>query len=103
MSKSVGLLLILALALGLWINFNPEARQRATQSWESAKALFVSVKAGVSVAVHDWVAGLQSGEQSNGGGIGEVWKQITSVLASWWDSAQRFWQHLTAGMGAKGL
>jgi hypothetical protein len=103
MSKSVGLLLLLALALGLWVSLNPEAHQKAAQSWEDAKTFFLAIQTNLSVATHNWLVGLKAGEKDGAEKIGAVWNQISSAFAAWWDSAHRFWLHLTAGVRIKAV
>jgi uncharacterized membrane protein YraQ (UPF0718 family) len=106
MSKSAVLLLIAAVVIGLLVAFNPEARQKALQSWDVAKTTFVKVETDVSVKVHDWAAQQNADQQSDSGSnpnpFAVAWKQISSTLEAFWNSLQKFWAQLTAGTHLNG-
>jgi hypothetical protein len=100
MSKSAALLLVAAIVIGLLVAFNPQARQKASQSWDTAKTAFVKVETNVSAQVHDWAAQQKSSQQTDSGSkpdpFAVAWKQISSTLEAFWSSLQKLWLQLTA-------
>ncbi|HEX2697338.1 MAG TPA: hypothetical protein VHM28_06475 [Anaerolineales bacterium] len=101
MLKSVALLFVLGLALGLWVGFNPQAHEKVVQGWEGTKTFFVTMKTNASVSFQDWLTGIKSGEQNGTASVGVAWKQISSVFTTLWDSVIRFWSNLTNGLRLK--
>lgn len=95
MLKITAVLFVLGIALGLWIGFNPQAREKAAQGWEDTKALFVKAQADVSAAIDGWMLDLKSSGQAGTRQVESVWKELSSVLTTLWDSMQRLWANLT--------
>ena len=101
MSRSAGLLLILGLALGLWIGFNPQAHQQTVQAWNQAKSSYVSFQSRADVKVQNWTSNLDTHVQVNPGPAQPVtasktWKEVSSALDMFWNSMQRIWTSFTA-------
>lgn len=101
MSRSAGLLLILGLALGLWVGFNPQAHQQAVQSWDRAKSSYVSFQSQAGVKVQKWTSNLDAHARVNSGPAQPVTtsktlKEASSALDTFWNSVQRMWSNLTA-------
>lgn len=96
MLKVTAVLLVLGIALGAWIWFNPQTHKKAVQSWEDTKTAFVSMKTDVSAKTHGWMIDLKSSGQSGARQVDNVWKEISSVFTTLWDSIQHLWRSLTA-------
>jgi len=101
MLKTVSVLFVLGLALGLWLGFNPQAHGKTIKSWDDARASFVTVKVNVSDAMHNWTVSLKSNEQSGGQKMTVVWKQISSIFTTIWDGAHRTWTEITFQLRTK--
>ena len=95
MFKIGAVLLVLGIALGLWIGFNPQAHEKAVQSWEDTKTTFVKVQTDVSAATHEWGLELKSSGQGGTEQVHNVWKNFLSVLTTLWDSVRHLWVSLT--------
>lgn len=95
MLKFGTVLLVLGIALGLWIAFNPQAHQKAVQSWEDAKASFIQMEAKVSATTHGWALDLKANGQGGTQQVNNVWKEFTSMLTTLWDSLRQLWVSLT--------
>lgn len=100
MFKFAGLLLLLGLAVGLWLGFNPQAHREALQSWDGAKAVSVNIQTQVSAKLHEWTGQSGSQEQSAPNSAPRptetAWGQLTSILHTLWSSIQRFWLSISA-------
>lgn len=59
MSKTIGLLLVIAVALGLFIAFNPEARERAMDAWEQVKIAWEQFSEDFSASMGTLMAGFR--------------------------------------------
>ena len=51
MTRATVLFLIVGLAVGLWLGFNPQAHQQTIKQWDSVKSGFLNLKAGSSVQI----------------------------------------------------
>lgn len=105
MSRSAGLLLVLGLAFGLWVGFNPQAHRQAVQTWEEAKADYVHFQSQAAVKVGDWTSNVGENTQVQVNSkpaqpltSSPAWKQLSSALDAFWNSVQRMWTRLTAGV-----
>ncbi len=111
MFRSVVVTLVLGLALGLWIGFNPQMHQKAVQLWENSRASFLKmetqVSTKISTATQGWTSRLQlqhSQTQSKPTSTSQPfaftlsWRQVSSVFTSWWSSIQKFFLHIKASM-----
>ena len=95
MLKTTVVLFVLGLAIGLWLGFNPQAREKMTVGWEHTKTFLVTTKLQVSVAAQDWTSQLKSNMQSGAGKVSLAWKQTSVVFTSLWDSVRHIWLTLT--------
>jgi len=100
-SRLTFLLLILAIGLGVYIWFNPPARERTQAAWESARAYAVELYARVSPSIQNLFSGgdeaasneasRSSADGSDGGGstfnLSTIWKSVQSI---WLNIAARF-------------
>jgi hypothetical protein len=102
MFRLAGLLLILGLALGLWIGFDPQEHQKAVQAWSEAKASFVNIQTQVSLKFHEWAAesnpGTQTVSVSVTKPIAEFWRQLSSILVNLWNSIVTIWLRIIHGL-----
>ncbi len=107
MSKSAGLLVILGLAVGLWLGFNPQAHKQTVQYWDKAKTALAQVKtqttAKVNVLDSHTTTWLRSSSKTKvvapaapaAPSASSTWKQITAFFNTLWTSVQRMWASLT--------
>ncbi len=102
MLRFAGLILILGLALGLWIGFNPKAHQDAVQSWDREKASFQALQVEASVKFHEWSSPNVSGGASPSIEIPQplltFWRDFTSTLANIWDAIVNVWMKIIRGL-----
>jgi len=101
MLKTITALFVLGLALGLWIGFNPQAHEKAARSWAEVHASFLTVKAGVSDAMHNEAVSLKSSGQTGSQWMAVVWKQASSIIATIWDDVRRTWLEITSRLRLK--
>ncbi len=110
MLKYAGLLLILGLAVGLWLGFNPQAHKQTLQTWDQTKAAFLQIKTETTAKLHDWnshtASWLKSSPkaetkpQAKPSSPSSAWKQITTAFEAFWNSMQRIWTNITAKLGS---
>ena len=98
MLKRVVVILVLGLAIGLWLGFNPQTREKTAMVWENTKTLLVTMKAQVSMAARDWMVQLKSSVQSGAKRVSLAWKQTSIVFISLWASVRHIWLRLTTGI-----
>ncbi len=109
MAKSAVLLLIVGFALGVWLGFNPQAHKQVVDTWNNAKAFFVNMQAQVSGKAGSNSAASQpnaQGQAKSNPGVqtaSVVWRQISSMLATVWNSLQRIWFQIRADLNLKKL
>ncbi len=96
MSKiAVVILVLAALAVGLWLGFNPRMHAQIVQSWDRTRAswthltaqlhLTPAAKARVSPTAHVQAPNLSA-----------AWKQITTAFESLFSDLQHLWRNVTA-------
>lgn len=99
MSKlSIVLLVVAALALGLWLGFNPHMHRQIVESWSQARTAFLHSTASVRLPI-----GLSSTSrtatrvQPTTAPISTTatWKQITTAFDSLVTSLHRLWLSLS--------
>ncbi len=95
MLKTFSVLFVLGLALGLWVGFNPQSHEKTIKRWDEAHASFITVKANVSDAIHNWTVNLKSSGQTGNQKITIVWKQVSSIFTTIWDGVRRIWTEIT--------
>jgi len=108
MTKSATLLLIVGLAVGLWLGFNPQAHAQIVKDWGRAKTSYVQFKAQASTQVRHLDTKVSavgksspkaepvSQSQPN---VSAAWKQISTAFETLWSSVQRTWSNITAKIG----
>ncbi len=100
MSKlGIVILVLAALAVGLWLGFNPRMHQQVVQSWEHARTAFLKTTASLhlplglsntsrtAVRVQPPAAPVSSSA---------TWKQITTAFDSLVASLHRLWLNISA-------
>ncbi len=105
MIKSAGFLLLLGLAIGLWLGFNPQAHEKVVQSWNDAKASYMRIQKQVMTQVNGWTTQLGSTKQTASNSVGSVpkwintaWHQLASIFNTIWSSARKLWLSLAANL-----
>ena len=107
MTRATVLFLILGLAVGLWLGFNPQAHQQTIKQWDSAKSAFLKIKADSSVQVQGLSSQTSSSSSSKSNSksryapqsqpsASTAWKQVTTAFESFWTAMQRIWVNVTA-------
>ncbi len=100
MSKlGVVLLVLAALAVGLWLGFNPHMHQQIVQSWQHARTAFVHSTASLHLPL-----GLSSTSRTTVHAqpptapvsTTATWKQITTAFDSLMASLHRLWLNISA-------
>jgi hypothetical protein len=122
MTRSTVLLLIVGLAIGLWLGFNPQAHQQTVQQWDSIKSSFLKFKTGASSNLPGLNFNSTSTTQTSSKSKSKFasqpqqptaqhpttqqptpsfdWKQITTAFAPIWNSLQSIWASIMAKIGA---
>ena len=106
MFKSAGLLLLLGLAIGLWLGFNPQAHQKVVQSWDNTKSFFARLETNFSTSIGAWT--MQAKSQVNvspktvsgvtAKSFGTAWRQFVSAWSTFLGSLQRIWHELVSNI-----
>lgn len=100
MSKSATILLVaIALAVGLWLGFNPRAHAQTVQSWDHARAAFVQATASLRLAPKTAVmprATTTTKPIIAQPSASAAWKQISTAFESLVSSLQRLWLSISA-------
>jgi hypothetical protein len=108
MAKSAVLLLIVGLAFGLWLGFNPQAHAQTIKNWDQAKASYIQIKAKATTQIHQWDTKVSAVGKSSPKAepasqsrpdTSAAWKQISTAFESLWNSIQRIWSNITAKIG----
>ena len=118
MTRSTVLLLIVGLAIGLWLGFNPQAHQQTVQQWDSIKSSFLKFKTGASSNLPslNTTSTTQTSSKSKSKFASQPqqtaqhtstqqptpsfdWKPITTALAPIWNSLQSIWASIMAKIG----
>lgn len=111
MFKSAGLLLVLGLAIGLWLGFNPQAHQKVLQSWNETKASYLKIQTQIAAKFNGWGTQLSSTKQtaSNSSAnsvpkwINTAWQQLASIFNTIWNSVRRLWSSISANLNMRNL
>lgn len=103
MFKSAGLLLILGLAVGLWLGFNPQAHRGVVQSWDNMRSGYLQVKGDAAVKMHDWFTQVNLRTQAPSQpkpqpAASSAWRQISYAFEGFWNSLQRIWLNIRASI-----
>lgn len=106
MLKSAGLLLLLGLALGLWLGFNPQAHGKVVQNWNNTKASLVRLETNFSTTISAWTmrtkAQAQVGQKTVSGittkPFATAWQQFVSAGGTFLQSMQKIWFGLVANL-----
>lgn len=118
MVKSAVLLLVLGLAAGLWLGFNPQAHQQTIQKWDSVKSEYLRIMAGVNLKTQGLnstqaTSSVQTHSKSRSKSapatasqpqsqpvISTDWNQISTQVSTAfetaWNSVQGFWANISA-------
>ncbi len=93
------LLVVVGLAVGLWLGFNPRAHQQVVQSWDQARVAFVhataslhlSPKVGLTAKTTTHVQPITAPPSAT-----NAWRQISTAFESLVTSLQRLWLNISA-------
>ncbi len=108
MAKSVVLFLMLGLAIGLWLGFNPQAHSQTIQKWDSVKTAYLKIKAETTAKIQGLnshlTLSLPSSPKSSSAppsqpAVSSAWKQVSTAFEVIWSSMQKFWTNATAKIG----
>ncbi len=101
MTRTTSVLIILALALGLFIYFNTDAREQAQETWQDTRTFFVEVYANVSTSLKDLFSSgegasknernVQSGKEGESPGMAfDTSTFLMSLRQLWLEISSRF-------------
>ncbi len=116
MARSTVLFLILGLAVGLWLGFNPQAHQQTVQQWDSIKTSFMNTKAQTNLKLPNLssntttttsaASNKKDSKSSNSTSTTTSspsqpsfsfdWNRVTTAFQDIWSSLQRTWANITA-------
>jgi len=111
MFKSTALLLVLGIALGLWVGFNPQAHKKVVQSWDNTKTFFARLETNVSGTISAWTIQTKSQAQVGKKTVASIttkpfaaaWQQFVSAGGTFLQSMQRIWLELMTNLSVKKL
>jgi len=115
MARSGVLLLILGLAVGLWLGFDPQAHQQTVQQWDSIKTSFTNTTAQTNLKLPSVSSNTttttttsnkkgsksSSSTSTTSSSPGQPsfsldWNRVTTAFHDIWTSLQRTWASITA-------
>jgi hypothetical protein len=105
MARYTVMFLILGLAVGLWLGFNPQAHQQTVQQWDSVKSAFLKTKTETTLKIpslnSNSTTTVQKGSKStttapNQPSFSQDWNRVSTAFEDIWISMQRFWANITA-------
>ena len=104
MSKAAGIsLLVLGLAVGLWLGFNPKAHQETLRDWNRATASVAHLKITNAVKPRASQASQPSAFKLPSISVSKVstsaaWKQVSAAFETLWRSVESLWVRATASI-----
>jgi len=109
MFKSTALLLVLGIALGLWVGFNPQMHGKVVQSWDNAKVFFVRLETNFSNTISAWTMRTKAQAQVGKKTVASIttkpfataWQQFVSAGGAFLQSMQRIWLDLMINLNVK--
>jgi uncharacterized membrane protein YraQ (UPF0718 family) len=116
MARYTVLFLILGLAVGLWLGFNPQAHQQTVQQWDSIKTSFMNTKAQTNLKLPNLSSNTTTTTPAESNKKGSKssnststtssspsqpsfsfdWNRVTTAFQDIWSSLQRTWANITA-------
>ena len=103
MFRSAGFLLIIGLAIGLFLGFNPQAHQATIQKWDSARSSYLKFMANATAKVQGLNSHITSTAQSGSRvtnqpqtSVSSSWNQVSTAFENLWASVQKFFANVTA-------
>ena len=102
MSKTVGfLLLVLGLAVGLWLGFNPKAHQETVRDWDRAAAAVAHVRLTGAVKTPALRAPVVKIKPISLPRVSTTaaWQQVVAAFEQLWHSVHSAWVRASASIG----
>lgn len=103
MFRSAGFLLLIGLAIGLFLGFNPQAHQATIQKWDSLHSSYLKFMSNATAKAQGLNSHITSTTQTGSRTTGQPqisvpssWKQVSAVFENLWESVQRFFANVTA-------
>ncbi len=93
------LLVLVGLAVGLWLGFNPHAHQQVVQDWDRARLAFIHATASLHLSSKVALAPKSTTRVepiTTSPSANAALKQITTAFQSLVSSLQRLWLQITA-------
>jgi hypothetical protein len=103
MTKSGTLLLIVGLAAGLWLGFNPATHRQLIRFWDNMRIGQAQAKPLAAVEIHQWDSRvgvwLRSPSRTPSARVSPPvalpgWTQITAAWRAFWSALQGIWVSL---------
>jgi hypothetical protein len=109
MLKSTGLLLLVGLALGLWLGFNPQAHGKVVQNWNNTKTFFERLETNFSTSINAWTMRTKDQAQADQKAASRIttkpfataWQQFVSAGGAFLQSMQKIWLELVTNPNVK--
>ncbi len=98
---TAGLLLVVGLASGLWLGFNPKMHQQIVQDWNRASVSVAHVGLGTSAkpSALQPIAPTSKPSSQTQFNVSATWKQISVAFEGFWRSIQRLFLNTSARVG----
>ncbi len=108
MFKVTALLIILGMALGLWLGFNPQMHAKVVQSWDRTKVFFAKLGTNFSATANSWTSqtkvraqvGQKSTASLSSRSFSTAWKQFVSAWSTFMESLQKIWHELASNVSS---
>lgn len=92
---AVVILVLAALAVGLWLGFNPRMHAQVVQTWNQARASWTHLMAQVHLAPAAKLK-VNPTARVESPNLSTTWRQITTAFESLLSNLQHFWRNVTA-------
>ena len=102
MSRTAGvLLMLLGLAVGLWLGFNPKAHQETVRNWDRATSAIAQVQLPSTAGARAPQPPAATTKPSSlpQVSVSDAWKQVSAAFDTLWHSVQNLWVRVTANIG----
>lgn len=102
-----GLLLLLGIAVGLWLGFNPQAHQKMLENWGEAKSAYLRIQTQAKAKFNGLALQLSSSKQSASSSapkwVNTAWRQLASIFNTIWISVRRLWLSISSNINMHSL
>ncbi len=103
MTRTTSMLLLLVLALGVFIYFNPAARQQAGEAWQNARTILVDLYVKGFASIKDLFSGGQGAstqQRSTGSGSTGASPGLSINTGAFLNSLRALWLDISARLNS---